>query len=97
MELSKSEMLTLLNYQTIEIRRFFSVTKLKGLDLQSRLLTRIYLTSFELEWEESFANLGLAICETVLDGNAFGAAGVKLPETGSHNCRLVKKTTLLKI
>lgn len=45
---------------------------------------------------ESFANVKLAICETVLDGNAFGAAEVKLLETGSHNCRLVKKTTQLK-
>lgn len=76
-------------------RVFFSVSGFEIADLQSHLLTKIYLTSYELEWEESFANLESAICETVLDGNAFGAAGVKLLETGSHNCRLAKKTTLL--
>lgn len=60
------------------------------------LLMRICLTSYGLEWEEPLGNSELPICEIVLDGNAVGASGVKLLETSSHNCRLVKKTTLLK-
>lgn len=75
---------------------FFQSVFLETADLQSRLLTGIYLTSYGFEWEESFANLELVICESVLDGNAFGTVGVKLLETSSHNRRLVKKTTLLK-